>query len=118
MANEITPMFDLVYERTNDRGYKVQIWEGVGYELRWEQYSSTGIDIRVSTDQKASKYLPYIYVRTDDEGRPLHTVIQTASYGAIPLDQYEELQRAMAVAQAHAESIEAQFIHPREEGTP
>ena len=111
MANEIVPLFDLVRERTQNNGFKVQVWEGIGYELVWRQYSATGINIQVTPDKEVSKYLPYIYVITDDdEGCPLYTTIQTTSYGAIPMEEYKELQRAMSVAQAAAESIEAQFI--------
>lgn len=117
MANEIVPLFDLVRERTQDNGFKVQVWEGIGYELIWRQYSETGIDIHLTPDKEVSQYLPYIYVRTDDEGRPLCTAIQTVSYGAIPMEEYKELQRAMSIAQAAAESVEAQFIKPREEAS-
>lgn len=115
MKKEIPPMFDLVEERIKSDGYRVQRWEGVGYELRWEQYSTTGIDIRVTPDKETSYYLPYIYISTDDEGCPICATIQTTSYGSIPIDQYEELQRAMTIAICAAESIEAQFIDCKED---
>lgn len=108
---DITPMFDLIEERVQSNGYRVQRWQGVGYELIWRQYSPTGIDIQVTPDKETSSFLPYIYIRTDDEGRPICATIQTTSYGSISLNEHAELQRAMALAQTHAESIEAQFIY-------
>lgn len=117
MANKIVPMFDLVKERTQDNGFKVQTWEGIGYDLVWRQYSTTGVDIQVIPDKDVSEYLPYIYVRTDDEGRPLYTTIQTTSYGAISTEEYKELQRAMVLALAAAESVELQFIQKKEEAS-
>lgn len=115
MANEIVPLFDLVEERTRDNGFKFQVWEGVGYDLIWIQYSDNGIDILLTPDKEVSQYLPHIYVRTDDEGRPLYPIIQTTSYGALTIEDYKELQRAMSIAQAAAESVEDQFIHKEEE---
>lgn len=108
-------MFELIEERTREDGYKVQRWEGIGYELIWRQYSATGIDIQVTPDRETSVFLPYIYVHTDDEGRPLRATIQTTSYGSLPIEEYKVLQRAMTLAICAAEEIEAQFIHNREE---
>lgn len=115
MAKEITPMFDLVEEKTLSDGCRFQRWDGVGYELIWRQYSPVGINIQVTPDKETSRFLPYIYVNTDDDGCPICATIQTTSYGSLRIEEYVELQRAMAIAQAAVESIEAQFINRKEE---
>ena len=93
-------------------GYPFQRWKGdkCGYELTYRQYSATGIDIHVIPNETASRYLPYIYVRTDDEGSPTGVQIETISYGTLPAEEYKELQREMSYALAVAESIEEKFI--------
>ena len=103
--------FELIEERTREDGYKVQRWDGIGYELNWRQYPSGMVDIQVTPDRETSRFLPYIYVHSDSEGRPTRATIQTTSYGSLPIEEYAELQRAMALAICTAEEIEAQFIH-------
>jgi len=115
MAYNNIPTFDLTEERTQSNGHKVLIFEGIGYELVWRQYSKHGIDIRVTPDRSTSRFLPYIYVHTDDEGRPMRVSIETTAYGSLSIEEYGELQRAMTLAICAAEEIEARFIpHERE----
>ena len=109
-------MFVLIEERTREDGYKVQRWESIGYELTRRQYPSGMVDIQVTPDKETSRFLPHIYVHTDNEGRPIYATIQTVSYGSLPIEEYKVLQRAMTLAICAAEEIEAQFIHPDEEG--
>ena len=118
MKQKISHTFDLVEERTKPNGDKIQFYEGIGYKLVLRQYSETGIDIHVTPDKEASKYIPYIYFHTDDEGRPVSVSTQTVSYGSLSINEYAELQRAMVLAQVAAEEIEARFIPHREDDSP
>ena len=115
MKQELTHSFELIEERTQSNGFKVRVYEGIGYELVWRQYSTLGIDIRVTPDKSASRFIPYIYVHTDDEGRPDRVSIETTAYGSLSIKEYGELQRAMALAICSAEEIKARFIPHEEE---
>lgn len=111
MEGENTALFDMVEERTESDGFKVRVWKGAGYTLVWRQYSSTGIDIRITPNEGASKFCPCIYVVCDDDdGHPIKTIISTTSYGSLPVSDYKEFLRALENAALAAESIEAQFI--------
>lgn len=102
--------FELIEEKTNGKGLRSQVWEDTGYGLRVDHYPNGAVNIRVFPDLTI-KYLPYIYVHTDDEGHPTRTTIQTTSYGSLPVEEYKVLQRVMTIAIAAAEAIESQFIH-------
>lgn len=103
--------FTLIEEKTIGNGYLFQRWEGIGYEMTVRQYSPTGYDIHVTPDKECSRFIPWIYVFTDDEGDPTQVHIETTSYGSLPIDQYAELQRAMTLAICAAEDVEKHIAH-------
>lgn len=103
--------FELVETKTLKDGYLFQRWEGIGYEMTIRQYSETGFDIHVTPDKEYSLFIPRIYIGSDDEGRPTDARIQTTSYGALSIEQYTELQRAMTLAICAAEDIEKIIAH-------
>ena len=110
MSKRKIPMFTLAEERTTKDGFKIQIYLGVGYRMVLRQYSETMVDIHVQPDEDTSRFIPYIYVQGDDEGRPTSVRVETVSYGSLPIKDYIELQRAMSLAVIHAEEIEERFI--------
>lgn len=110
MSKRKIPMFTLAEEKTTKDGFKIQIYLGVGYRMVIRQYSETMVDIHIQPDKDTSRFIPYIYVQGDDEGRPTSVWIETVSYGSLPIKDYIDLQRAMSLASIHAEEIEERFI--------
>jgi hypothetical protein len=114
MANTKCPLFTLAEERTHSSGLKTQIYDGIGYRLVARQYPGDFTYYNVTGDPDTSRFLPPIYFRTDSEERPVCATIGTVSYGSLTIAEHAELQRAMALAQAHAEEIETRFIKGEE----
>jgi len=93
-----------------DHDTRIEVWEGTGYVMVKRIYLNGARYFDVIPDREVSRYLPYIYIHTDDEGRPTGVSIQTTSYGSLNRESYKELMRAMALAEAHAEDIEVHHL--------
>lgn len=102
-----------LFEKTREReasDHHVEVWEGSGYVMIKRNYPSGYRSIEVTPDRDVSRYLPHIYIRTDSNYHPTSVVIETTSYGSLDRENYKELMRAMALAEAHAEDIELHHL--------
>lgn len=105
--------------RKQYKDYVAEVYEVDGYEIRKEVYNNGNKSLRVINTSRGD--LPDIYCKDDIDGNVLGFVVQTTSYGTLPLKEIRKLisnlEKAGAVAEFLTEKFADKYEHNKKSTT-
>ena len=98
-------------------GSRFQKWEGERYFVILDFFGAdiSSPYIRTAIKEETSRYTPFVYINTDRDDQPIGVSIQTTSYGALSLEEYDHYLEALKVGRASAQDIDTFFVKPLRE---